>query len=116
LRGAPAVGRGGNLYTVNTDGEVRAWTPGSTAPLWATKLEPGAGEATNLSPTLDCLREPSGQAVVNSRLGVLYVTAETQVHAFIADSPGLDPEAPWPKYQHDARNTGNPDTPVLRCP
>jgi hypothetical protein len=115
LRGAPVVGRGGSLYTVNADGEVRAWTPGSATPLWGTKIESGAGEAT-ISPTLDCLREPSGQAVVNSRLGVLYVTADTKVHAFIADSPGLDPDAPWPKYQHDARNTGNPATPILRCP
>ncbi|SEL04359.1 Outer membrane protein assembly factor BamB, contains PQQ-like beta-propeller repeat [Stigmatella aurantiaca] len=116
LRGAPVVGRGGNLYTVNTDGEVRAWTPGSATPLWGTKIEPGAGEATNISPTLDCLRDASGQAVTSSRLGVLYVTAETKVHAFIVDSPGLDPDAPWPKYQHDARNTGNPATPILRCP
>jgi hypothetical protein len=116
LRGAPVVGRGGNLYTVNTDGEVRAWMPGSATPLWGTKIEPGAGEGTNISPTLDCLRDASGQAVANSRLGVLYVTAETKVHAFIADSPGLDPDAPWPKYQHDARNTGNPATPITRCP
>ncbi|SEL26349.1 Outer membrane protein assembly factor BamB, contains PQQ-like beta-propeller repeat [Stigmatella aurantiaca] len=116
LRGAPVVGSGGNHYTVNTDGEVRAWTPGSTTPLWGTKIEPGAGEGTNISPTLDCLRDPSGLAVVNARLGVLYVTAVTKVYAFIVDSPGLDPDAPWPKYQHDARNTGNPATPITRCP
>jgi hypothetical protein len=116
LRGAPVVGRGGTLYTVTTDGEVRAWTPGSATPLWGTKIEPGAGEGTNISPSLDCLRDAAGQAVVNSRLGVLYVTAEAKVHAFIADSPGLDPDAPWPKYQHDARNTGNPATPITRCP
>ncbi|SEU31834.1 PQQ-binding-like beta-propeller repeat protein [Stigmatella erecta] len=116
LRGAPVVGRGGNLYTVNTEGEVRAWTPSSTTPLWGTKIEPGAGKGTNISPTLDCLRDASGQAVVGSRLGVLYVTADTKVYAFIVDSPGLDPDAPWPKYQHDARNTGNPATPIPRCP
>ncbi|SEU24957.1 PQQ-binding-like beta-propeller repeat protein [Stigmatella erecta] len=119
LRGAPVIGRGGNLYTVNTDGEVRAWMPSSATPLtplWGTKIESGAGDGTNISPTLDCLRDPSGQAVVNARVGVLYVTAETKIHAFIVDSPGLDPDAPWPKYQHDARNTGNPATLITRCP
>ncbi|WP_225413456.1 dickkopf-related protein [Stigmatella hybrida] len=116
LRGAPVVGRGGNLYTVNTDGEVRAWTPSLATPLWGTKIEPGAGEGTNISPTLDCLRDPASGQAVATNLGVLYVTAETKVHAFIVDSPGLDPDAPWPKYQHDARNTGNPATPILRCP
>lgn len=85
-------------------------------PLWGTKIESGAGDGTNISPTLDCLRDPSGQAVVNARVGVLYVTAETKIHAFIVDSPGLDPDAPWPKYQHDARNTGNPATLITRCP
>ena len=116
LRGAPVVGLGGTFYTVNTDGDVRAWLPDSTESLWGTKLEQGAGEATNISPTLDCLRDAAGQAVAGSRLGVLYVAADTKVYAFIVDSPGLDPDAPWPKYQHDARNTGNPATPISRCP
>ncbi|EAU69051.1 hypothetical protein [Stigmatella aurantiaca] len=112
LRGAPVVGRNGNLYTVNTDGYVRAWAPSSPTPLWRVDLAQGAGDA-NISPTLDCLRSTSAEA--NSRLGVLYVAAEATLHAFIVDSPGMDPAAPWPKYQHDARNTGNPATPITNC-
>ncbi|MDC0711796.1 hypothetical protein POL68_25225 [Stigmatella sp. ncwal1] len=115
MRGSPVVGRRGNLYTVNANGHVRAWALSSPTPLWGVDLAQGAGDA-NISPTLDCLRDSSGQAVANSRLGVLYVAASTKVHAFIVDSPGMDPNAPWPKYQHDARNTGNPATPITSCP
>ena len=49
--------------------------------------------------------------------GVLYAaTTSGKVFAVIVDSPGLDPAAPWPRYQHDARNTGNPATPITNCP
>ncbi|MDC0713047.1 hypothetical protein POL68_31585 [Stigmatella sp. ncwal1] len=114
LRGAPVAGRNGPLYTANTQGRVAAWSGGLSSPLWNVDLAQGGGGA-NISPTLDCLRDASGKAVTNSPLGVLYVAADTKVHAFIVDSPGMDPAAPWPKYQHDARNTGNPATPITNC-
>ncbi|WP_232293384.1 hypothetical protein [Stigmatella aurantiaca] len=40
------------------------------------------------------------------------VLGDRAYRAFIVDSPGMDPSAPWPKDQHDARNTGNPVTPI----
>jgi hypothetical protein len=49
--------------------------------------------------------------------GVLYaVTRGGRLYSLVVDSRGLDTSAPWPKYQHDARNTGNPSTPISSCP
>jgi hypothetical protein len=55
-------------------------------------------------------------SLVEGNHGVLYVPAGGKLYAFVVDSAGLDPDAPWPKYQHDARNTGNPATPITQCP
>ena len=49
-------------------------------------------------------------------LGTLYAASGTKLYALIVDSAGLDPMAPWPKFQHDVRNTGNPATPITNCP
>jgi hypothetical protein len=62
------------------------------------------------SPTIGC-----GAFV--GPLGVLYVgSVSGSLYALVVDSPGLDSTAPWPKYQHDVRNTGNPTTPIQSCP
>ena len=52
---------------------------------------------------------------VNPGPGTLYVVGNGSgaVYAIIVDSRGLDVSAPWPKFQHDTRNTGNIDTPVI---
>ena len=77
--------------------------------VWAGSL--GSGESFLASPTIGC--SPRSGAV----LGVLYLPSVTgSLFAVIVDSPGLDPSAPWPKYQHDVRNTGNPTTPIQSCP
>jgi hypothetical protein len=68
------------------------------------------------SPTLDCQRDAGGAGVTGASTGTLYVVGGTKLYSFIVDSPGLDINAPWPKYQRDARNTGNPATPVTNCP
>lgn len=110
-QGAPVWGRGGYLYAA-TDGnqlqvlklpEGLVWTFDTAAPVSA-------------SMNMDCSRLQDG-GVAQGLPGVLYAaTTLGNVLAVIVDSPGLDPNAPWPKYQHDARNTGNPATPITNCP
>jgi outer membrane protein assembly factor BamB len=115
LRGAPVIGKNDRLYTVNVQGRVTAWVASSLTPLWNVDL------ALNLtskdsSPTLDCPRDSGGNGIAAASTGNLYFVGTSQLYAFIVDSPGLATDAPWPKFQHDARNTGNPATPVTNCP
>jgi len=113
LRGAPVVAKNDGLFTLNTAGRLTAWTASTLAPLWNVDLPFSTG-VVEASMTLDCRREASGRAVAGP--GTLYVPVGSRLYAFLVDSPGLDPNAPWPKYQHDARNTGNPATPITNCP
>lgn len=109
-RSVPVLGSGGRLYIATNGGLLEARSNGATS--WSTQL---ATEQVTASPTLDCLRD-AGLAV-KSPLGVIYVgTTAGNLFAVLVDSPGLDPTAPWPKYQHDVRNTGNPTTPIQPCP
>jgi outer membrane protein assembly factor BamB len=112
LRAAPVIGENDKLYTINTEGKLRAWTASTLSLLWELPLGVGGVE---VSPTLDCHRDASGNAAQNSPVGSLYVVADTKLYSFIVDSRKLA-NAPWPKFQHDARNTGNPATPVTNCP
>jgi hypothetical protein len=67
------------------------------------------------SPTIDCFRD--GGTPTQSSTGVLYAGSTAgNLFAVIVDDPGLDTTAPWPKYQHDIRNTGNPGTSLRSCP
>jgi hypothetical protein len=113
LRAAPVIGENDRLYTLNTEGKLRSWVASTLSPLWELPLGVGG---VDVSPTLDCHRDAAGNAVQNSPLGALYVVAETKLYSFIVDSPGLALNAPWPKFQRDARNTGNPATPLVDCP
>jgi outer membrane protein assembly factor BamB len=112
IRATPVVGVNGNVYTATTNGTVRAWIADTLTPRWT--LTPGLG-TVEASPTLDCPRDASGSLVAGNH-GVLYVPAGGKLYAFVVDSRGLDTSAPWPKYQHDSRNTGNPATPITSCP
>jgi len=112
IRATPVVGANGNVYTVTTNGTVRTWIADTLSPRWT--LSPGLG-TVEASPTLDCPRDVSGALVAGDH-GVLYVPAGGKLYAFVVDSRGLDTSAPWPKYQHDSRNTGNPATPITSCP
>ncbi|HYO55558.1 PQQ-binding-like beta-propeller repeat protein [Archangium sp.] len=112
IRATPVIGVNGNVYTVTTNGAVRAWSADNLSPRWT--LAPALGTA-EASPTLDCPRDASG-TLVDGNHGVLYVPAGGKLYAFVVDSRGLDTSAPWPKYQHDSRNTGNPATPITSCP
>jgi PQQ-like domain len=111
IRATPVAGQNGTVYTVTTNGIVRAWAADDLSARWT--LAPALG-TVEASPTLDCPRNATG-ALVEGNHGVLYVPAGGKLHALIVDSRGLDPTAPWPKYQHDVRNTGNPDTPIPSC-
>jgi outer membrane protein assembly factor BamB len=113
VKGVPALGAGGNVYTANASGDIEAWTP-DLQPLW--RFEGDASFETSVS--LDCARTPAG-VKIPGRPGVLYAAASNgKVYAFITDSRGLDVNAPWPKFQHDPRNTGNTATSLtdFTCP
>lgn len=112
IRATPVVGINGNVYTTTTNGTISAWIADTLSPRWT--LTPGLG-TVEASATLDCPRDASG-ALVEGNHGVLYVPAGGKLYAFVVDSRGLDTSAPWPKYQHDSRNTGNPATPITSCP
>jgi hypothetical protein len=117
--GAPALGASNILYMASasgpstTIGEVSAWRTGNLEMLW--KLNDNVGRA-EASPALDCARGSDGTGL-SAPHGVLYVPSlDGRLYSFVVDSRGLDTSAPWPKYQHDARNTGNPSTPISSCP
>ena len=111
LSGAPAIGADGLLYTSTTNGRVQAWSDGLTLE-WEALL--AGGILTGVSPALDCGREANGYAG-----GVLYVGGDNgKLFSLDVDSKGLDTQAPWPKFQHDPRNTGNSSTSLTEftCP
>ena len=115
LRGAPVIARNDRIYTVNAQGKVSAWVASTLAPLWNLDLQMDLS-TKDTSPTLDCRRDSGGAGVTGATTGTLYFVGTTKLYAFIVDSPGLAANAPWPKFQRDARNTGNPATPVTNCP
>lgn len=119
----PVLGKGGLVYVVNAAGELVAVDIGGTvnAAVWRypglfTAAANGIGQ-----PALDVVRDAAGAPQCTRGLGVLYVSSVNlgvaTVTAVIVDSPGLDPLAPWPKYQRDNRNSGFADaTSPGACP
>jgi hypothetical protein len=100
----PVLGANGFVYAVANNGNVAAVDQSTMAVRWTRVLTglapPGQVQA---SATLDCNRDKPG-----SGTGVYYFATSTGwLVGYIVDSPGLDSTASWPKYQHDARNTGN---------
>lgn len=107
LVGTPVAGEGGLVYLGGAGGHLEC-RGGPSNLRWSAAF--GAGESFLASPTIGC-GSPA------SALGVLYVGSVLgSLFAIVVDSPGLDSSAPWPKYQHDVRNTGNPTTPIQSCP
>jgi hypothetical protein len=112
-QGSPLVGRDGLIYVAATDFNLSVFDPGLNLQWRIDLLAP-----VEASLAIDCARTALG-ALDPGRPAVLYVTTTGgQVYALIADSQGLDTSAPWPKYQHDPRNTGNSTTPLssFACP
>jgi hypothetical protein len=113
-KASSVLGQGGWLYLSASSG-FQAWKQDGTAPVWEAA---DAGFSTaDVALNIDCTRDDNGVGL--SRPGVVYVkTGVTKLSAIVVDSHGIDATAPWPKYQHDPRNTGNVDTPLtdFSCP
>lgn len=112
----PVAGEGQLLYVVGTDGSVGVLPQAFsfvTTPLWTAGLPVGIrGGAVSASPTIDCNRRKT-----TSKTGVLYFATEAGwLVSYLVDSRGLDTTAPWPKYGHDVRNTGNVGVAIEACP
>lgn len=108
------LGEGNWLYVSAASG-FQAWHQDGGSPEWEAT---DAGFSTASVPlSIDCTRDSDGSAL--PRPGVVYVqTNASELTAIVVDSRGIDTTAPWPKYQHDPRNTGNADTPLseFACP
>ena len=114
-QGSPALGEGGYVYSANIGGAVQVWKGDSLIPEWEFS---DTSLATDTSVALDCARDSQGTKAAGVP-GVLYVAASNgKLFSFVVDSRGIDTTAPWPKYQHDPRNTGNAQTPLSQfaCP
>ena len=113
-QGAFALGRGNLLYAVASSSQrLSVFDATTMATKWEKTSELSLATA---SVALDCARDASGTPLA-ADLGVLYLPGtDGKLYAIVVDSRGLESNAPWPKYQHDSRNTGNPATPVSSCP
>jgi hypothetical protein len=116
LSSTPVLGGDGTLYTLSLSGGTGALMARSAtdfSPRWSLDQVRGTN-GNELS--LDCARDAAGVQIPD-RPGVLYVPSyyDRRLYAVVVDSPGPDASAAWPKFQHDARNTGNPATPVTNC-
>jgi hypothetical protein len=103
---SPVIGSGGLVYWVTRAGTLFVTDESLGSVLWSA----GLGESQVVgSPNLDCNRSGPG--------GVLYVAATNgHLQSILVDSPKLA-GTDWPKWQHDAQNSGNPDFPLnAGCP
>ena len=97
------LGRNGRAYFVSSNDQLLVARQSDLGLAWKAPLSTSiALGAISAAPTLDCNRSRAG-----TQTGSLYIATETgYLVNIIVDSPGLDSTAPWPKYQHDAFNTG----------
>lgn len=101
----PLLGAGGVITTVSTGGDLALFSP--TARLWTAAAAATTFGAVSVSPLLDVSRLATG-APRCGRPGTLYVLSNSgTLTSFIVDSPGLDRDALWPRFQHDNANSGN---------
>jgi hypothetical protein len=110
----PVIGAGEHIYSISADGTLvvsgaatlsEEWRENGFFPVASSKLA---------QPALDVLR--SGATPQCRGLGVLYVSSAkagaATVTAVLVDSQGLEPAAPWPKFQRDNANSGNLSRPL----
>ncbi len=87
--GAPALGDDGRVY-VAAGNVVHALNRVTGEVVWSLALDSPASGSVNLAPG-----------------GMLYVATQSgEVLAIGTSAGGLDPEAAWPAFRRDARNTG----------
>jgi len=114
-RGAPVLGNDGILYIADfSTNAISARSSTSLTPIWSVNTFNGNPFEASLA--LDCSRDGG---VPVSRPGVLYAPDNLRnLFCFVTDSHGVDFLSPWPKYQHDPRNTGNQQTALSQfvCP
>ena len=112
---SPLLANGQVSYLVRKNNNALfALGPGLNV-LWSDTVEPSISVAS--SPNIDCARNTDGSK--RSGPGTLYYGANNgKLYAIIVDNPGIDTTSPWPKYQHDPRNTGSLSTPLseFTCP
>lgn len=110
----PVAGAGGRLYVLDGSGLLAVFPQNFEAgalPIWTAGLPVGVAGTTSASPTIDCNRRKPA-----THTGILYfVTESGWLVSYIVDSKGLDTSAPWPKYAHDVRNTGNVGVAIEGC-
>lgn len=105
---APVVGQGGLVYLVSNNARLLAARQSDATKVWDDGLAAFLALGTvTASPALDCNRLRPGT------LGSLYVATQSgYLVSLIVDSTGLEPSAVWPKYQHDAFNSGRSGAPL----
>lgn len=111
---SPLVAKGQVSYFVLTNNAVVA-LDSTLATLWSGTI--GDSTTVDSSPNIDCARATNGSKIAGP--GTLYYGANNgKLYAIIVDNPGIDTTSPWPKYQHDPRNTGSLSTPLseFTCP
>jgi hypothetical protein len=106
----PVLGAGGLVYSLSANGTLVVSRTSDLVEQWRLATYFPISQSKVSQPALDLLRDGVGSKQCRG-LGVLYVptssTGTAYVTAIIVDSAGLEPMAPWPKYQRDNGNTGN---------
>jgi hypothetical protein len=110
----PVIGAGGRIYSLASNASNGTLAVSSASSDLSEHWHGALLFDTSRSlaqPALDVLRDSSGAKVCRG-LGVLYISAAAssgaaKVTALLVDSEGLEPTAPWPKFQRDNANTGN---------
>jgi hypothetical protein len=117
---SPVLGRDSAAYFIGSNGQLLIRSATDLSERWSASL--GTSVAAVSQPALDVFRDAAGNKDCNRPVGVLYVvtrsSATATLRAILVDSNGLDPNAPWPKYQRDNANTGNGSLSTLpwACP
>jgi hypothetical protein len=120
---SPVFGQGGKLYVLGRTGRLHVLNAASLLEEWSWAVPlPGPFTAQSFSQLNLDVDRAAAAPCANGQPGVLYLSASsadvTRLYAILVDSAGVDRNAPWPKYQHDPANTGNPATPLTpySCP